>query len=225
MPKPIKKTDIGKPWLREIAPRRVGVRPQRTQILLVCEDTKSAVLYFEQIQKMLPQESITLYPVGTGMNTQSLVNEVASIRKHVEQKRGVDFDEVWVLFDKDSFDNAQFDNAISSGEAKRYKVAWSNECFELWYLLHFQDLSAGIGRQEIYRKLQKCLGVRNYAEQLKGEKGRELHQLFAINKAARLMAIKRAKRLDKMASGAYHTRNPVTKVYLLFEHLEPWIRE
>lgn len=224
MGRPQKKTDLEKPWQRRNFVRRINVRSQRKQILLICEDTKSAVFYFEEIRKKLPVGSVELCAVGTGKNTQSLVDSVPEIREREEKKRSIPFDEIWVLFDKDSFADAQFDNAIFSGEAKGYYVAWSNECFELWYLLHFQEQGSAIGRNKIYKKLEKHLGLKNYAAASKGEKGWGVHQKFAFDKSRRIEATKRAKQLDKDADGAPHKRNPLTKVYLLFEQLESWIQ-
>ena len=38
---------------------------------------------------------------------------------------------------------------------RKYKVAWSNECIELWFLLHFQDVQVNIGRSEYLKRLEK----------------------------------------------------------------------
>ena len=211
-----------RPWKRRIPGRRVGNRTQRVRILVVCEDAKSAVFYFERIGELLPEGVIFLWPQGTGMNTQSLINEAGNIRRRQEEALGIRFDQVWVLFDKDSFEADSFDNAIRSGEAKGYRVAWSNECFELWYLLHFQELSSPIGRKTIYERLGEHLGIKHY-EGLKGEAGKALHRRMAENAEGRKHAIRRAKKLDEEARGAFHVQNPVTKVYRLFEALDSWI--
>ena len=37
-------------------------------------------------------------------------------------------------------------------------VAYSNEAFELWYVLHFEYLNSGISRQQYVSKLNRLLG-------------------------------------------------------------------
>ncbi|HMZ32282.1 MAG TPA: RloB family protein, partial [Methanoregulaceae archaeon] len=50
-------------------------------------------------------------------------------------------DIVWVVFDKDSSDENEtkikrFEDAFTIAEKENFKVAYSNEVFELWLLLH-----------------------------------------------------------------------------------------
>ena len=62
------------------------------------------------------------------------------------------FDRVWVVFDRDDFND--FNEAIALAERKGYKAAWSNEAFELWYLLHFIYLDTAISRADYIKKLE-----------------------------------------------------------------------
>lgn len=67
-------------------------------------------------------------------------------------------DVVWLVYDKDDFPKDDFDNTQFSAvkkESCKYKVAWSNECIELWFLLHFQDVNVNIGREEYLKRLEK----------------------------------------------------------------------
>jgi hypothetical protein len=57
----------------------------------------------------------------------------------------------------DSF-KVHFANAIESAEAKGFDVAYSNEAFELFYLLHFAYHDAALSRSQHGAKLTKCLG-------------------------------------------------------------------
>jgi hypothetical protein len=49
--------------------------------------------------------------------------------------------EVWCVFDMDvkrgADEFADFDNAISKALQLGYKIAYSNDAFELWFYLHF----------------------------------------------------------------------------------------
>ncbi|MBF0339286.1 MAG: RloB domain-containing protein [Nitrospirae bacterium] len=66
---------------------------------------------------------------GTGYNTVRLVNEA------IKEKNNGSYHSVWAVFDKDDFN--QFNNAIQITAKNNICVAYSNEAFELWYLLHF----------------------------------------------------------------------------------------
>lgn len=65
---------------------------------------------------------------------------------------------VWVVFDKDHFD---IEKAIKLGEQNDIKIAWSNECFELWILFHFNPISTALGRDDCLKKAKELLN-KNY---------------------------------------------------------------
>lgn len=125
--------------------RVVGQRPKRRFFLIVCEGEKTEPNYFEAIRLKLPKDMIPkVFVRGTGKNTLSLIEEVEEI---IEQRRAQDlppFYNVWIVMDRDSFPPDDFDSSIVKIEqhpetpgAKKWFSAWSNEAFELWYLLHF----------------------------------------------------------------------------------------
>ena len=62
------------------------------------------------------------------------------------------FDRVWVVFDKDDFND--FNEAIALAGRKGFMAGWSNEAFELWYLLHFVYLDSAISRADYITKLE-----------------------------------------------------------------------
>jgi|SRR5215213_4134141 len=73
-------------------------------------------------------------------------------------KSWVSGDSVWAVFDGDEHrlenpDN--WNNAMQIARSKKIELAVSNPCFELWYLLHFQDRAASLTRQDAERLLRK----------------------------------------------------------------------
>jgi hypothetical protein len=56
--------------------------------------------------------------------------------------------QVWCIFDRDvendknkrAIGDIDFNESIKTASGKGIKVAWSNDAFELWILLHFEDL-------------------------------------------------------------------------------------
>ncbi|WP_249170331.1 RloB family protein, partial [Porphyromonas levii] len=87
-----------------------------------------------------------------GKSTCALVKRTLQIKDELERKRQLPFDRVWVVFDKDDF--TDFNEAIQLATSYSFQRAWTNEAFELWYLLHFQYLDAGISRHNYIEKLQ-----------------------------------------------------------------------
>lgn len=115
-----------------------GRTPLQKALLIVCEGKNTEVDYFEKFQ--IP--GITIIPVGTGLSTTKLVYEVEEIKnRELKRKKLKKFDEIWVVFDKD--DNSDFEEAITLAKTLKYKVAYSNQAFEYWFVLHFIDHQGG----------------------------------------------------------------------------------
>ena len=132
-----------------------GNRPLR-RFLILCEDTKSAVLYLKRFP--VDERVVRVECVGTGMNTDSLMEE-AIRRKERARAEGAPFRDIWVVFDRDSFPAENFDRAFDLVRGHpEITACWSNECFEVWYLLHFGFHQTAIGRVDLCRKLSDFLG-------------------------------------------------------------------
>lgn len=151
---------------------------------------------------------------GTGRNTRSLLNYA---RKQV-QKDFPEAEVVWLMYDKDDFPYDDFDNTQSSAENKNdkreYKVAWSNECIELWFVLHFQELNSNVGREK-YQSILKSYF--NYEK--------NLINIYEILKDKTAVAIKRARKQyeeydNKIPSSQ---RCPATRVFQLVEELQKYL--
>jgi hypothetical protein len=160
MSKSIKLDDASKKWHRgqgRCIERRLDVRFERQRILIVCEGEKTEPNYFESIKRLLPPHIATIEIYGEGANTLSLVDRARQIRA---SRSGGDyaFDQVWVVFDRDSFKADAFDNAIHSAVSEGMRCAWSNEAFELWYILHFEYRNTGMPRTEYQGRLEVLLG-------------------------------------------------------------------
>lgn len=138
-------------------PKELYERPQNIPhykefFLIVCEDESTEPCYFkkvfqEEFEKILPKDTIRIETVGTGQNSVSVVEKAIServIRTEVIQK---DIDHVWAVFDKDDLDQNEttrkrFEDAFTLAQNNAVSVAYSNECFELWLLLHFANVSS-----------------------------------------------------------------------------------
>lgn len=118
-------------------------------ILIVCEGEETEPNYFEWY-KLHCKQAISVEILGCGKNTESLAKEAFKIKNKTEKKKNIVFDQVWCVFDKDSFSDEAYNNAFQYCNNKKIKVAYSNECFELWYLLHFNFYNSAMSRDTIF---------------------------------------------------------------------------
>jgi hypothetical protein len=70
-----------------------------------------------------------------------------------------DGDQIWCVFDVDDFYQKEPEKmlkAIKIAHSNNIKIAYSNECFELWFLLHFEKPSGAIERgSQMGKKINK----------------------------------------------------------------------
>lgn len=157
--------------------RRVNVRRQRDNFLIVCEGEKTEPGYFESF-RVSKRVKVT----GLGMNTVTLVEEALRLREKDS------YSQVWCVFDRDSFPVEDFNEAISLAQRSGMNVAYSNEAFELWYLLHFNYHDAATARELYGQMLGDRLGI-PYRKSMPGIYALlEPYQRDAIRNAERLIA-------------------------------------
>lgn len=194
--------------------RKVEVRSTIPRFLIVCEGEKTEPNYFRGFRHSRVQVNV----LGTGYNTVSLVNkakeEVEALKYQVGDEE--DDDQVWCVFDRDSFRKAQFNEAIRLAGSYGYHVAYSNQAFELWYLLHFNYYDAALYRGQYIGKLTELLGRRyekNSAE------------MYDLLYSKQQQAMQNARRLyDANHSDSPANDNPSTTVFLLVEALRQFVR-
>lgn len=201
------------------------VKSKRRFYLIVCEGEKTEPNYFESLKKDLPKGVLDVYDfkiVGTGHNTVSLVNNAMALRNKWQSQTNRIVDKLWIVFDKDSFSDQSFNSAIQTCIAKYPSVdsAWTNEAFELWYLLHFHYYNTGISRrqyQELIEENFRKKGLNGYTYEKNSIKMYSLLEAYASLETA----IKNAASLEKLYVGQqnYSTQNPCTMVYKLVAEL------
>ncbi len=134
--------------------------------LIVCEGKKTEPNYFNSLFDYVNSKSdrkIKPEIKGTGWNTESLVSSVDEYFSFVDElkrKTNIPYGKVFAVFDKDSFTKRQFNDAIYMAARKGYIPIWSNECIELWFLLHFNLLESNITRDEYYKRLSDIFGAK-----------------------------------------------------------------
>ena len=203
---------------RDEQPRIIDQEEERQYILIVTEGEKTEPNYFKGIIKNLPNHLVQVEIIGEGANTKSVVKSAIQIRDRRTQDFGnPDFDEIWVVFDKDDFPAKNFNSAIEMAKNEDIQCAYSNEAFELWYILHFQFLDAAVNRKRYIEILKETLG--NY------EKNQDDIYQILKEKGNESQAIQWAKRLHKdLNVGNPAEEKPTTLVYQLVESLNRFKR-
>lgn len=154
-------------------------------------------------------------------------NDVAERLKKNEQ-----IDYVWIFFDKDSFPLGHYNSAYSKiiGKNKQeYKnsdgdntdnnglrrvSAWSNECFELWVILHFEFLTAALHRSQYPQIIDKYLTGEDRYE----KKRTDLYDLLSKNGG-----VKRAINGAKKLHAANGINNPSTGIYQFLVYFDQYL--
>ena len=208
--------------------RRSESRAPRRSFLIVCEGAVTEVRYFEAFPV---RKDVRVAVRGEGKSTLSLV-EAAVEHATRAVKDDAPYDAVWVVYDHDDFGADRFIRAaeeirlLNGARTETWRAAWSNEAFEVWYLLHFQFVDGQLHRTLVNRKLGELLqqhcGRASYRKN-----DPQLYDLLLPRQAT---ALQHAERLAKKHAVAPYggtppaSANPCTQVYLLVDALNAEIR-
>jgi len=196
---------------RGYSQRKVNTREIKQRFLIVCEGEKTEPNYFRNFRV----SKVVIDIKGIGKNPSNLVKVIKKLRDE-KLRDEEDYDQVWCVFDRDSWSVNDFNSAILQTKQENFKVAYSNEAFELWYLLHFEFVNTGIPRKDYEKKLTKFLGY-------KYQKNSDSMYDDLIDKQN--TAIKNSENLLKQYDPHNPAKdNPSTTVHLLVQELNRFIR-
>lgn len=205
--------------LRRFAARRAPYE----RLLIVCEGEKTEPNYFNEIRDEFRLTVANVQACQGAFGTQPLrVVEYAEYlfqngnREKEIQARA--FDCVYAVFDRD--DHSNYHDALAKSKALSGKLKNDSgmripfnsipsvPCFELWLLLHFEEVLAPIHRDDVYGHLKRFLP--DY------DKGQEGH--WASTKHFLDIASERARERSTRTT-AYDGTEPYTDVHELVSRL------
>lgn len=214
--------------------RPIRVRKYKYLFLIICEDEKTEPFYFEKFRSKFPNNTLYLETVGTGKDPKGVVLQAIIERGNLSSIARKEVDEVWVVFDKDDADGNEtkinnFNEAFKIAKKEKFEVAYSNEVFELWLLLHLRDIQGNqpIPRNDIYEllstQIKKTPKYSEYNYEHKKPNPQTIEIIFEIGDVS--LAIERARVLEDKQKGINPINaNPSTKVHLLVQQLNEWIK-
>jgi hypothetical protein len=140
-------------------------------IIIVCEDSVSSPTYFQMIidklidEKKITPSSIVIVPHDGKTHPSGVLKNLKTYNENGADWK--DFEHKWIVIDRDTeyksggHSAEDFNRALNEAKSKVKKyhidVAYSNDSFELWYLLHFDYVNTSIMRDEIIKKVIKKL--------------------------------------------------------------------
>lgn len=149
--------------------RRTAVRQPYERLLIVCEGEKTEPHYLGEIQRAYRLATAHVQVLHSQFGTEPLqvLNYALTVFKHGDQDRGLraaEFDRIIVVFDRD--DHKTYHAALALAAAQNGKLRNDNRvavpveavvsvpCFELWLLLHFEEVRAPLQRHEALARLR-----------------------------------------------------------------------
>lgn len=198
--------------------RKQGRRADYDRILIVSEGSKTEPNYFKEIQRhyRLHTANVAVHHSELGTSPKQVVQYALDLFKKGDPKKQIQpraFEQVYTVFDRD--DHASYVEALQLASAINeknvtndlkqkiiFKAIASVPSFELWLLLHFEDVQAPIHRDEALRRLKGH--VEGYE---KGNTG-----VFTTTKAHLEIAKSRARTLATKFT-AYTDPEPFTAVH------------
>jgi hypothetical protein len=194
------------------------------KIYIFSHTQKAEIEYFQDFKQHLSSDQIIPNKIVL-RSPQQLINKVIDWKKRKDIS-AEDGDQVWCVFDVDDFyknDRTGLLRAVDCANRNEIKIAYVNDCFELWILLHFKQVTSPIGgRGKYVNEIDKFYTVNGL-----GNFSNKNQRCFDNILAYQGDCIKNAKTIASF--GSYNEiiwsdvlsdrRNPSTSIHLLVEEI------
>lgn len=199
---------------------------------IFCEGEETEKNYFNGFKTAINKNpiykrAIVVVPVPVGYGTTKLLEEALNYIKSNQ----ITNSNIYLVFDKDDFSDASFNETVDKLNNlnnqkyynNKYDACWSNESFEFWILLHFENTTTQGGRDEYKNRLSKHYNLTLGKEYRKNDPN-----IFddLINFGNPSKAIKNAKQIINKHTNLKPSQiNPGTKVYVLVDQLSKYLSD
>lgn len=199
--------------------RKAGQRASYDRILIVTEGSKTEPHYLGEIRSKyrLQTANVQVQHSLFGTSPLKIVEYAEHLFVNGDEDKNIQpraFEQVYVVFDRD--DHETYHNALNKAaalngklrndlkQAVKFEAIASVPCFELWLLLHFEEVLAPLHRTKVYQRLRQHLP--NYDKGQAGHYAQTYQNLVA--------ASQRAEHLAKLTT-AHDGINPYTDMHTL----------
>ncbi len=195
------------------ANRTQASRDERETLVIACEDSVSAPLYFNAIFDDL-KKNHKIAASSLVIANHNHTDPYGVLQDLLNHPNYQDFNHQWIVIDRDEERTnggghilENFNQAITSANSKNIRVAYSNPCFEIWYLLHSEYRNTAMDRNELIEKLVRDIQYKK-------------NELPVLNQEQQNTAITNAQKLinswkDTQGISRPATDNPSTTVHEL----------
>ena len=211
--------------------RQEHLELKKYRYYIFCEGQQTEPQYFAGFKKLIEENPVYKDMVLIEIEPcQAETMRVIDMAEDYVKKNKIKKGQIWCVYDKDSFPPERFNGVVERAESLnkqnpelQYHTAWSNECIEFWFLLHFAYYIANNHRSEYITFLNdkfRELGLGKYQKNMK--------DIFNIlmEKGNPKLALRYAKRIIKDGQGKMPADiAPGTKVYELVEELVKYLPE
>jgi len=227
--------------LRREASKSYGSR-KSLRVLIVSDDSKSAVYYFEALRDDLglTQKKVEIDRKGGGFDQKSLVDYAISkfdqekelLKKRYGLKEALPYDRVYCVFDQDAYhykDSHQKKYQEALNEIDRinaklalpddiFKAITSVPCYEFWLLLHCQFMMRSFANTQ-QRSVCDMVISELKSKECMPHYDKKDKKIYAKTKEKLTTAIKNAERVE-IERQKIGTDNPSTLIHLLVKDLQ-----
>lgn len=211
--------------------RQEHLEMKKYRYYIFCEGQETEPNYFQGFKKWIEENPIYKDMVLIEIEPcQAETMRVIGMAEEYVKKNRLQKGQIWCVYDKDSFPAQHFNGVVERAEKLnkqnpelQYHAAWSNECIEFWFLLHFAYYTSNNHRSEYKKFLNEKfqeLGIGKYEK--------NMYNIFELlmEYGSPKLAIRYAKRIIKVGQGKTPTEiAPGTKVYELVEELAKYLPE
>lgn len=147
--------------------RKINKYNEIRKIIIFCEGEKTEPNYFNEFKRLIEKNAIYSKSIKVEIEKDGNVNcrLVKSGYNYINNRR-INNADIWFVYDKDDFLDADFDCCIKlikeyNKECKKrelkYNLAWSNQCIEFWFLLHFSFYHSDNDRKFYIKSLKEFI--------------------------------------------------------------------
>lgn len=125
-------------------------KTKNVSVLIALEDEKSSRFYIKWLIKDKNLAANVAFAEHIGTDPKSVLK---AIKRFKDDNPTIKYEKAWLVIDRDSFDIENFKGTLETARHNNICVAYSNECYELWLLLHFKDVTGFKTRKELRSEL------------------------------------------------------------------------
>ena len=199
------------------------------KIYIFCEGKQTEPLYFEAFKREITKNPIYKNSVFVSVN--GLGKETLRVVKYAENyvyTHEISGAQIWCVYDKDSFPNEDFnmaetviENLNNSQSSNVYYAAWSNQCVEYWFILHFSYYTSNNDRKYYRSFLHKKFAELGWDRYEKNNE--ELFSILITQGNPKQAIIWSEKQLKSFNKKTPSKSAPATKVHLLVQELAKYL--